>query len=82
MGYKFVLYTQKNEKARDLLIQTTILPVELIIAKYLIKKFDTAWVESCPRYPSLHQNTQTKQFKVRQNIKTNFGMHSIARHCV
>ena len=33
-------------------------------------------------YLSLHQNTQTKQFKIRQNAKTSFGMNSIVRECV
>ena len=33
-------------------------------------------------YLSLHQNTPTKQFKIRQNAKTSFGMNSIVRQCV
>ena len=33
-------------------------------------------------YLSLHQNTRTKQFKIRQNAKTSFGMNSIVRQCV
>ena len=33
-------------------------------------------------YLSLHQNTRTKQFKIRQNAKTSFGMNSIIRQCV
>ena len=33
-------------------------------------------------YLRLHQNTRTKQFKVRQNVKTNFGLSSIVRQCV
>ena len=32
-------------------------------------------------YLSLHQNTR-KQFKIRQIVKTNFGMNSIIRQCV
>ena len=31
---------------------------------------------------SLHQNTRTKQFKIRQNAKTSFAMNSIIRQCV
>ena len=33
-------------------------------------------------YLSLHQYTQTKQTKVRQNAKTSLGMISIVRQCV
>ena len=35
-------------------------------------------------YLSLHQitPTRTKQFKIRQNAKTSFGMNSIVRQCV
>ena len=33
-------------------------------------------------YLSLHQNTRTRQFKIRQNAKTSFGMNSIVRQCV
>ena len=33
-------------------------------------------------YLSLHQNTQTIQFKIRQNAKNSFGMNSIVRQCV
>ena len=33
-------------------------------------------------YLSLHQNTRTKPFKIRQNAKTRFGMNSIDRQCV
>ena len=38
--------------------------------------------ESFHGYLSLHQNTRTKQFKIRQNAKTSFGMNSIVRQCV
>ena len=33
-------------------------------------------------YLSLHQNTQIKQFKIRQNAETSFRMNSIVRQCV
>ena len=33
-------------------------------------------------YLSLHQNTRTKQFKIRQNAKTGFEMNSIVRQFV
>ena len=33
-------------------------------------------------YLSLHQNTRTKQFKVRQKAETSFGMNLIVRQCV
>ena len=69
MVYKGVLSTQKYDKARDLLIQTKTLPAELIIAKMsLIKFHDIARPENSENfhgYLSLHQNNQTKQFKVR-----------------
>ena len=32
-------------------------------------------------YLSLHLNTRTKQFKIRQIVKTSFGMNSIVRQC-
>ena len=32
-------------------------------------------------YLSPYQNTQTKQFKIRQNVNTSFGMNSIVRQC-
>ena len=78
---------KKYDKARDLLIQTKTLPAELIIAKMLLIKFNSDIVrpensENFLRYLSLHQNTQTKQFKIRQNAKTSFGMNSIVRQCV
>ena len=31
---------------------------------------------------SLLQNTRTKQFKIRHNVKTNFGVQSIVFQCV
>ena len=33
-------------------------------------------------YLSLHQNTRTKQFKVRQNAETSFGKYPIVHQCV
>ena len=33
-------------------------------------------------YLSRYQKTQAKQFKIRQNAKTSFGMNSIVRQCV
>ena len=77
---------KKYDKARDLLIQTKTLPAELIIAKMSLIKFhydmrpDNS--ENFHGYLSLHQNTRTKQFKIRQNAKTSFGMNSIVRQCV
>ena len=47
--------------------------------------YDTARSENSEKfhgYLSLHQNTRTKHFKIRQNAKTNFGMNSIFRQCV
>ena len=38
--------------------------------------------ESFHGYLSLHQNTRTKQLKIRQNAKTSYGMNSIVRQCV
>ena len=78
---------KKYDKARDLLIQTKTLPAELIIAKMSLIKFyyDIARPENSKNfhgYLSLHQNTRTKQFKVRQNAETSFGMNSIVRQCV
>ena len=74
---------KKYGKARDLLIQTKTLPAELIIAKISLIKFyfDIAWPENSHGYLSLHQNTQTKQFKIRQNATTSFGMTSTVRQC-
>ena len=78
---------KKYDKARDLLIQTKSLPAELKIAKMSLIKFryDIARPENSEifhGYLSLHQNTRTKQFKIRQNAKTSFGMNSIIRQCV
>ena len=63
------------------------LPAELIIAKMSLIKFhyDTARPKNSEHfygYLSLHQNNRTKQFKIRQNAKTSFGMYSIVRQCV
>ena len=77
---------KKYEKARDLLIQTKTLPAELIIAKMSQIKFhDIGRPENSENfhgYLSLHQNTRTKQFKIRQKAKTSFGINSIVRQCV
>ena len=78
---------KKYDTARDLLIQTKTLPAQLIIAKMSLIKFhyDIARPENSEKfygYLSLHQNTRTKQFKIRQNAKTSFGMNSIVRQCV
>ena len=78
---------KKIEKPRDLLIQTKTLPAELIIAKMSLIKFHYDIVrqensENFYGYLSLHQNTRTKQFKIRQNDKTSFGIISIVRQCV
>ena len=75
------------EKARDMLVQTKTLPAELIVAKMSLIKFhyDIARAENFKNfhgYLSLHQNTQTKQFKIRENVKTIFGMKSIVRQCI
>ena len=83
----FLRKSKKYDKARDLLIQTKTLPAELIIAKMSLIKFyyDIARPENSENfhgYLSLHQNTRTKQFKVRQNAETSFGMNSIVRQCV
>ena len=69
-----------------MLIQTKNLPAERIIAKISLIKFhyDIARPENSDNfhgYMSLHQNTRTKQFKIRQNAKTSFGMSSIVRQC-
>ena len=86
-GIKVCFLRKKYDKARDLLIQTKTLPAELIIAKISLIKFcyDIARPENSEKfhgYLSLHQNTRTKQFKIRQNAKTSFGMNSIVRQCV
>ena len=86
-GIKVCFLRKKYDKARDLLIQTKTLPAELIIAKMSLIKFyyDIARPENPENfhgYLSLHQNTRTKQFKVRQNAETSFGMNSIVRQCV
>ena len=86
-GIKVCFLRKKYDKARDLLIQTKTLPAELIIAKMSLIKFcyDIARPKNSEKfhgYLSLHQNTQTKQFKIRQNAKTIFGMNSIVRQCV
>ena len=84
---KVCFLRKKYDKARDLLIQTKILPAELLTAKMSLIKFhyDRARPETSEKfhgYLSLHQNTQTKQFKNRQNAKTSFGVNSIVRQCV
>ena len=86
-GIKVCFLRQKYDKTRDLLIQTKTLPADLIIAKMSLIKFcyDIAGPENSekfPRYLSLPQNTRTKQFKIRRNAKTSFGMNSIVRQCV
>ena len=86
-GKKVCFLRKKNDKARDLLIQTKILPSELIIAKILLIKlyYDITRKENSENlygYLSLQQNTRIKRFKIRQNVKTNFGMNSIVRQCV
>ena len=86
-GIKVCFLRKKYDKARDLLIQTKTLPAELIIAKMSLIKFhyNIARSENSGNfhgYLSLHQNTRTKQFKIRQNAKTSFGMNSIVRQCV
>ena len=78
---------QNYDKARDLLIQTKTLPAELIIAKMSLIKFpyDIARPKKSDffyGYLSRHQNTRTKQIKIRQNAKTCFGMNSIVHPCV
>ena len=78
---------KKYDKAKDLLIQTKTLQAELIIAKFSLIKFhyDIARPENSDNfhgYLNFHQNTQTKQLKIRQNAKTIFGLNSIVRHCV
>ena len=81
-----VCFLRNNfEKVRDLLIQTKTLPAELMIAKMSLIKFhyDIAKPENSEDfhgYLSLRQNTRTKRFKIRQNVKTNFGMISIDQH--
>ena len=65
-----------------------IVPVELIIAKASLIRFhyDIARPENSENfhgYLSLPQTlNSTKQFKIRQNVKTNFGINSIVRQCV
>ena len=64
--------------------KTRILPNELIKAKMSVIKcqYDITRPENSDNfrgYLRLHQNTTTKQFKIRQKVKTNFGMNSIAR---
>ena len=86
-GINVCFLRKKYDKARDLLIQTKTLPAELMIAKMSLIKFcyDIARPENSENfhgYLSLHQNTRTKQFKIRQNAKTSFGMNSIVRQCV
>ena len=86
-GIKVCFLRKKFDKARDLLIQTKTLPAELIIAKISLIKFryDVARAENSENfhgYLSLHQNTRTKQFNIRQNAKTSFGMNSIVRQWV
>ena len=86
-GIKVCFLRKKYDKARDLLIQTNTLPAEQIIAKMSLDKFhyDIARPENSENfqgYLSLHQNARTKQFKIRQNAKTSFGMNSIVRQCV
>ena len=86
-GIKVCFLRKKYDKARDLLVQTKTLPAELIIAKMSLIKFhyDIARPENSEHfhgYLNLHQNTRTKQFKIRQNVKTSFGMNSIVRQCV
>ena len=85
-GKKVCFLRKKYDKARDLLIQTKTLPAELIIAKMSLIKFqyDIGGPENCESFHghlSLHQNTRTKQLKIRQNAKTSFGMNSIVRQC-
>ena len=72
---------------RDLLIQTKSLPAEQIIAKMSLIKFhyDIARPENSEYfhgYLSLHQNTRTKQFKIRQNAQNKIEMNLIVRQCV
>ena len=86
-GVKVCFLRKKYDKATDLLIQTKTLPAELIIPKLsLIKLYcDIARPENSENfhgYLSVHQNTRTKQFKIRQNAKTSFRMISIVRKCV
>ena len=74
-------------KARDLLSQTKTLPAELIKAKMSLINFhyDITRPENFENfhvYLILHQNTRTKQFKIRQNAKTSFAMNSIVCQCV
>ena len=85
-GIKVFFLRKKYEKVRNLLIQKKTLPAELIIANMSLIKFhnDIAKPESSEDfhgYLSLHQNTRTKQFKIRHKVKTNFGMISIVRQC-
>ena len=86
-GIKVCFLRKNYNKARDPLIQTKTLPAELIIAKVSLNKFhyDIARPENSENFHgclSLHRNTRTKQFKIRQNAKTSFGMNSIVRQCV
>ena len=73
---------KKYDKARDLQIQTKMLPAELIMAKMLLIKlhYDIARPETSENvhgYLSLYQNTRTKQFTIRHNVETNFELNSI-----
>ena len=83
---KVCFLRRKYDKARDVQIRTNILPAELIAKMSLIKfHYDItrpANSENFHGYLSLHQNTLTIQFKLRQNVKTNFGINSIVRQCV
>ena len=84
---KVCFLREKYDKARDLLIQTKTLPVELILAQMSLIKFhyDIARPEKSENfhvYLSFHQNPRTKLFIIRQNAKTSFGMDSIVRQCV
>ena len=83
-GIKVCFLRKKYDKARDL--RTMTLPAELIIAKMsLIKRcYDIARPENSENFHGYlsPQNTPTKQFKIRQNAKTSFGINSIVRQCV
>ena len=86
-GVKLCFIRKNYDKARDLLFQTKTQPAGLIIAKRSLIKFHYDIVrpensENFLGYLSLHQNTRTKQFKIRQNAKFSFGMNSIVRQCV
>ena len=84
---KVCFLRKKVDKARDLLIQTKTLPIELIIAKMSLIKFhcDIARPEDSANFLgflSLHQNTWIKRFKITQNAKTSWRVSSIFRQCV